>query len=46
MAQTVNVIVCPAFCRRHGAELAVMKATGGDERMAFLLLWQEGVPAP
>jgi transposase len=39
-----GIVALSAFCRRHGAELAVMEATGGYERMAFLLLWQEGVP--
>src|SRR4051794_20474450 len=33
-----------AFCRQHGAELAVMEATGGYERLAFLLLWETGMP--
>ena len=33
-----------AFCRQHGAELAVMEATGGYERLAFLLLWEAGMP--
>jgi transposase len=32
------------FCRCHGAQLAVMEASGGCERQAFLLLWQDGVP--
>lgn len=32
-----------AFCRRHGAELVVMEATGGYERQAFLLLWESGM---
>jgi transposase len=32
------------FCRDHGAELAVMEASGGYERLAFLLLWQAGQP--
>ena len=32
------------FCRRHQAGLAVMEATGGYERRAFLLLWEEGIP--
>lgn len=31
------------FCRARGVELVVMEATGGYERMAFLLLWQEGL---
>jgi transposase len=33
-----------AFCRRHQAGLAVMEATGGYERRAFLLLWEAGMP--
>jgi transposase len=33
-----------AFCRQHQAELAVMEATGGYERQAFLLLWEKGMP--
>jgi transposase len=32
-----------AFSRRHQAGLAVMEATGGYERQAFLLLWEEGI---
>ena len=34
-----------AFCREHRVELAAMEATGGYERLAFGLLWAEGVPA-
>jgi transposase len=34
-----------AFCRRHGAELVVMEASGGYERQAFLLLWESGMAA-
>jgi transposase len=33
-----------AFCRQHRVELAVMEATGGYERQAFLLLWEAGMP--
>ena len=33
-----------AFCRQHRVELVVMEATGGYERRAFLLLWEEGLP--
>ena len=33
-----------AFCRRHGVELVVMEASGGYERLAYLLLWQHGLP--
>jgi transposase len=32
-----------AFCRRHGVQLIAMEATGGFERMAFLLLWEAGL---
>jgi transposase len=33
-----------AFCRQHQAELVAMEASGGYERKAFLLLWQQGLP--
>ena len=33
-----------AFCRQHQAGLAVMEATGGYERRAFVLLWEAGMP--
>src|SRR5882757_3957162 len=33
-----------AFCRQHQAGLAVMEATVGYERRAFLLLWEAGIP--
>ena len=32
-----------AFCRRHGAGLVAMEATGGYERLPFCLLWSEGL---
>ena len=32
-----------AFCRQHGVELVVMEATGGYEKLAFSLLWAEGL---
>lgn len=32
------------FCRAHGVDLVVMEASGGYERLAFLLLWELGVP--
>lgn len=32
-----------AFCRAHGAELVVMEASGGYERLPFLLLWEAGM---
>lgn len=34
-----------AWCETHGAELAVMEATGGYERLPFRLLWAQGVAA-
>jgi len=33
-----------AFCRQHRVELVAMEATGGYERRAFLLLWEQGLP--
>ncbi|TIS61066.1 MAG: IS110 family transposase [Mesorhizobium sp.] len=33
-----------SWCQGHGAELAVMEASGGCERLAFLLLWELGLP--
>lgn len=32
------------FCRQHQAGLVVMEATGGYERLAFLSLWEAGMP--
>jgi transposase len=32
-----------AFCRQHRVELVAMEATGGYERRAFLLLWEQGL---
>ena len=32
------------FCRQHQASLVVMEATGGYERLAFLSLWEAGMP--
>jgi transposase len=33
-----------SWCKEHGVELAVMEASGGYERRAFLLLWELEVP--
>ncbi|TGR39031.1 IS110 family transposase, partial [Mesorhizobium sp. M8A.F.Ca.ET.198.01.1.1] len=33
-----------AWCRNHDVELVVVEASGGYERLAFLLLWQMGQP--
>jgi transposase len=41
---TAGIAALAAFCRRHQAELVVMEATGGYERRAFLLLWEEDLP--
>ena len=32
------------FCRQHGVQLVAMEASGGYERLTFLLLWEAGVP--
>ena len=32
------------FCRSHGAAVAVMEASGGYERLGFMLLWAHGMP--
>ncbi|SDA99859.1 Transposase [Mesorhizobium qingshengii] len=32
------------FCRSHGTALAVMEASGGYERLGFMLLWAHGMP--
>jgi transposase len=32
------------FCRLHGIELVVMEASGGYERLAFMMLWEKGQP--
>ena len=39
-----GIAALAAFCRRHRVELVVMEATGGYERRAFALLWEEGLP--
>ena len=39
-----GIAALAAFCREHRVELVVMEATGGYERRAFLLLWEEGLP--
>src|SRR5690606_5002352 len=33
------------FCRGHRAGLVVMEASGGVERLAYALLWEQGLPA-
>jgi len=39
-----GIAALAAFCHQHGADLVVMEATGGYERRAFLLLWEDGLP--
>ena len=39
-----GIAALAAFCRQHQAGLVAMEATGGYERKAFLLLWEEGLP--
>jgi transposase len=39
-----GIAVLAAFCRQHQAELVAMEASGGYERKAFLLLWQQDLP--
>jgi transposase len=33
-----------AFCREHRVELVVIEATGGYEKLPFMLLWEAGIP--
>jgi transposase len=39
-----GIAALAGFCRRHRVQLAVMEASGGCERSAFLLLWEAGLP--
>jgi transposase len=41
---TAGIAALAVFCRQHQASLVVMEATGGYERRAFLLLWEQGLP--
>jgi transposase len=38
-----GIAALAGFCRQHKVGLVVMEATGGYERLAFGLLWQEGI---
>ncbi len=38
-----GIVELAKFCREHAAELAVMEASGGYERRAFVGLWEAGV---
>jgi transposase len=33
------------FCRQHAVELVALEATGGYEKLPFMLLWAAGVPS-
>ena len=39
-----GIVELAAFCRQHQAQLVAMEASGGYERKAFLLLWQQDLP--
>ena len=39
-----GIAALAAFCREHDASLVAMEATGGYERLAFGLLWADGMP--
>lgn len=43
--ETEGVLALAAFCRKHGALLVVMEATGGYEKQAFAQLWGLGLQA-
>ncbi|WP_436010505.1 IS110 family transposase [Rhizobium sp. LjRoot254] len=38
-----GIAALAVLCRAEDVELVVMEATGGQERMAYLLLWQAGI---
>lgn len=38
-----GIAALAAFCRRQGVQLVAMEATGGYERLPFLLLWEAGI---
>jgi transposase len=40
---TAGIAKLAAFCREHAVTLAVMEASGGYERRAFVELWEKGV---
>jgi transposase len=40
---TTGIAQLAAFCRKHQASLVAMEASGGYERKAFMLLWDEGL---
>ena len=40
----VGIADLAAWCQNHDVEIVVMEASGGYERLAFLLLWEMGQP--
>jgi transposase len=38
-----GVAALAVFCREHEVELIALEATGGYERLAFLMLWEQGM---
>ena len=38
-----GVLALGAFCKTHGVDLVVMEATGGYEKLPFVLLWGQGL---
>jgi transposase len=41
---TEGIAALAEFAKRHGADLVVMEATGGFERLPFGLLWEQKMP--
>src|SRR6185437_9131542 len=41
---TPGIEALATFCREKGVALVAMEATGGYEKLAFVLLWRQGVP--
>ena len=42
---TEGIAALAAFCKKHGAALVAMEATGGYEKLVHGLLWAQGVSA-
>jgi transposase len=38
-----GIATLAGFCQEHQAELVALEATGGYERLAFLMLWEQGM---
>jgi transposase len=41
---TEGIAALADFCRKHAVELVALEATGGYEKLPFMLLWAAGVP--